>query len=502
MKAKLPRWVGLSGVLGLLRVGCALGATWLQDPQSTGRPELTASAGGSRPSLPLQVDGLFPELALPAVLPAPVAEQGISALVTWADRLWAVGYSESGPEGRGLFEINPQLQLSKNPASLPEPGRHGNRWVHPESAQAFIGPYVIDARGAVRVIDGLKDQPLAATARHLTQPSTWVYHLTASGSLFETHVGSLETRKLAELTDVLKLPPGAGLNVTAACTAQKRLIVTVDSVHGKDQVATRSTGRLLQWDGSAWSVVRENAFLDVNAPVEPGTPSEVPLYAVGRDKASTLLEVLDQGIWWRYRLPRGGTGPNRGTSFESMTVRPIHQGQVLLDSAGLFFDLAGTGPAAETWTVSPIARHSRSRPDLTFWRGLLVLAGQPEDGALGLSQPNFWWLNPEKLGLCGKPQGWGAVWWDDLVDEKSVSDPFLMTGFDQKVLHLTHDGKDVASFTIEVDFLGTGTWKTYASIQVFPGVYAHHEFPQGYSAHWVRLKCDTPGRATAMFIYR
>ncbi len=43
------------------------------------------------------------------------------------------------------------------------------------------------------------------------------------------------------------------------------------------------------------------------------------------------------------------------------------------------------------------------------------------------------------------------------------SDPYLMTGFDNKVLHLTHEIDATVEFAVEVDFLGNGTWKRYGS---------------------------------------
>lgn len=37
-------------------------------------------------------------------------------------------------------------------------------------------------------------------------------------------------------------------------------------------------------------------------------------------------------------------------------------------------------------------------------------------------------------------QGWGSVWYEEKVEAGEVSDPYLMTGFDKKVLHLSCDG--------------------------------------------------------------
>ena len=41
----------------------------------------------------------------------------------------------------------------------------------------------------------------------------------------------------------------------------------------------------------------------------------------------------------------------------------------------------------------------------------------------------------------------------------------------------------------------------YATLPVAPGDYLHHEFPQGFSAHWVRVTADRDCVATAHFVY-
>ena len=95
----------------------------------------------------------------------------------------------------------------------------------------------------------------------------------------------------------------------------------------------------------------------------------------------------------------------------------------------------------------------------------------------------------------------GGPWWKAPVKAGTVSDPFLMTGFDKKVLHLTQTGADKAWFAIEVDFLGDGTWNEYQKLYVDDGGYLAHPFPDAFSAHWVRLKVDSDCTATAYFHY-
>ena len=120
--------------------------------------------------------------------------------------------------------------------------------------------------------------------------------------------------------------------------------------------------------------------------------------------------------------------------------------------------------------------------------------GQPQSG--------LWFGNIDDLWNMGKPSGWGGPWWQTPVKAGAVSDPFLMTGFDKKVVHLAHESGHNVRFKIEVDFLGNGTWMKYDEILV-PSTtrYAHHEFPDGFSAHWVRVSTYQDCTATVYFMY-
>ncbi len=57
------------------------------------------------------------------------------------------------------------------------------------------------------------------------------------------------------------------------------------------------------------------------------------------------------------------------------------------------------------------------------------------------------------------------------------------------------------TFNVEVDFLGCGMWKSYARIEVPAEGYVPHVFPDGFSAHWVRVMSSADCRATAQLHY-
>mgnify|MGYP001124064868 CR=1 FL=1 len=81
------------------------------------------------------------------------------------------------------------------------------------------------------------------------------------------------------------------------------------------------------------------------------------------------------------------------------------------------------------------------------------------------------------------------------------SDPYLMTGFERKTLHLANEDGRANEFDVEVDFLGHGRFKRYATIPVPANGYVAHAFPEGFGAHWVRVTAHRDGRASAYFHY-
>jgi hypothetical protein len=116
-------------------------------------------------------------------------------------------------------------------------------------------------------------------------------------------------------------------------------------------------------------------------------------------------------------------------------------------------------------------------------------------------QSALWFGKTDDLWKFGKPTGWGGPWRETPVKADQPSDPYLMTGFDKKVLHLTHDASAAVNVTVEVDFLGNGRWAKYDTLEVPGQGYVHHEFPDAFSAHWVRVTADKDCTATAYFTY-
>jgi hypothetical protein len=149
-------------------------------------------------------------------------------------------------------------------------------------------------------------------------------------------------------------------------------------------------------------------------------------------------------------------------------------------------------------------------PDFCNWRGVLVLgsdnASYEGGGNLQCAEPHsgLWFGKTDDLWQFGKPKGWGGPWWDTAVTAGAPSDPYLMTGFDGKCLHLSHDADTTVNFAIQVDACGDahyGTWKTVA---VAAGGYEVVTFPPGCGSSPIATatpprSCTTPGPLTSHF---
>lgn len=451
----------------------------------------------------VQINGVFPHMTVMAPGVGSDSETGIGALIPWADRLWAIGYvAHIKGSGIGLYEVGEDMSFRRHPASVA--GTFANRLVHWESQQVFIGPHAIDARGNVRTIEALKKHRLAATARHLVDPANRVYFLTMEGLLFDVHVKSLEAKQVVNLVKELGITNGQP-HFKAAHTAQGRLVVANNTYEEPEFLGKRDAGRLAEWDGDEWHILERNPFIEVSGKQNPrvGQRYGNTLYAVGWDNASVILRVLHEGKWTRYRLPFGSHSWDHTWNTEWMRIREVQTERYLMDAFGLFYELPAIVYGGHVWGIRPISTHLRVCPDFVHWRGLLVLAGDQTDNAVGQPQSGFWFGHVDALSQFGKPRGWGAVWRDQAVRRDETSDPFLMTGFDKKSLHVdvAPAGEPPPAFTLEIDFLGNGAWREFTKIHVPASRYTHYEFPDAFSAHWVRLKANAACKVTAQFFY-
>ena len=460
----------------------------------------------------MEVSGIYPHLASFNNN----GECGIGAVAPWAGKLWWITYPPHFTHGSKdkLYSLAPDMRtLETAPESVG--GTHACRMFHKESNQLIIGPYFIDAEGHVRALD-VKTQlvgRMTAIARHLTDPANLVYFYDMEGALYEVNVYSLEVKKLFN-------KPVPGWHGKGAYTAQGRLVIAnngeepvggikIENLAELPPKTDEDRGVLAEWNGTEWHIVERREFTDVTGPggINGSPDDEAPLWTIGWDKRSVILKLLDGGEWSTFRLTKASLAfdPWHGWYTEWPRIREVNGGKFLMDMHAQFFDFPGTFCRANTAGIRPIATHLRYVPDFCAWGDKLVIASDDtsimRNPLAGQSQSNLWFGKLDDLKMWGPSAGWGGVWVDDAVKAGVPSDPFQFAGWENRVLHLANDGDTPAAFTIEADANGNGGWQPLETISVLAHGYAHHEFPAGAPAEWVRLKADADTKATAYFHY-
>lgn len=210
----------------------------------------------------------------------------------------------------------------------------------------------------------------------------------------------------------------------------------------------------------------------------------------------------------RFRLPKS----ERAFDSRSLAGWPRGKREVVTErnmfqAHGTFYELPRED-AGGFRRVRPITTHDRMVTDYGSWRGLFVMAGVAADAATNNhvfrsddGRAALWFGNIDDLWRMGIPSGIGGPWKSTSVAANVPSDPYLMFGYDQKRLQLSHEAPAPVVFRIEVDVAADNTWSEYGRFTVQPGQTLEHVFPSGYSAHWVRIVSDTATKATAVFTY-
>lgn len=210
----------------------------------------------------------------------------------------------------------------------------------------------------------------------------------------------------------------------------------------------------------------------------------------------------------RFRLPR--LDPRYDQPFAAGWARGFREvvtERQLLNCHGTFYEVP-RGVSGGYRKMRPLVTHGKRITDMASWRGLLVLTGVRDDAPASdklirnVDGTAALWLGEvDDLWRMGEPRGVGGPWLDTPVTAGGSSDPYLMYGYDHKSLELAHGATTPVVFTVEVDFLGDNSWVPYRTFHVPAGQSIVHRFPDGFHAHWVRLKADTTTAVTAQFTY-
>ena len=485
---------------------------------------------------PNEWSGIYPSLAYFNQ----EGECGTGAVVPWADRLWVITYGPHLPYGSSdkLYEITPALELIERPESVG--GTPANRMLHAESQQLIIGPYFIDAQRNVRVIPPqLMPGRLTGNARHLTDPAHKIYFATMEDGLFEVDVQTLAVKGLVK---EIKNKPKAG---QTAETNPATLKSTLPGYHGKGLYSGQGvvvianngedtpealknpnipSGAVGEWNGSGnWQLVRRNQFTEVTGPgglSGNAHPATDPLWTIGWDYRSLILMVKDAGGWHSYRLPKASHTYDgaHGWNTEWPRIRDIgERGTRLMTMHGMFWRFPETFSVENSAGIRPRSTYLKVIGDFTRWNDRLVfgcddtaksefLNKREAKGALagpGQSQSNLWFTSLETPDQLGPAIGHGSVWLNESVKAKTPSDPFLLSGFTNRALHLEHDGESSTTFTLEVDVRGNNQWSTWREVEI-PRETKNSwvEIPSDLKGVWLRVKSNRDiATASATFQY-
>ncbi len=417
---------------------------------------------------PLSVSGIYPHLAMYNGH----GECGVGAIVPWAGKLWVITYPPHMRTGSNdkLYEIDSEYKQIIRDESTG--GTHANRLIHRESKQLIIGPYFIDEAGKIRVVDQKKLMPgrLTATARHLTDPANKVYFYDMEGPGYEVDVKTLEVKQIF-------VKPVPGWHGKGAYTGQGRLVISNNGNHPADgdlktmnrEVDLKTfangpedSGVLAEWDGKTWNVLMQRQFTDITGPggIQGNPNDNAPVWAMGWDKRSVILAVCYERGWSYYRLPKASHAfdPKHGWYTEWPRIRETLPGKFLMVMHGMMYEFPGTFQPGKTAGIRPLCSHLRYIPDIAGWDGRVVLGADDtsvmQNPLAGQSQSNLQFVKYEELQNFGPRTGWGSVWLGDHVKANTPSEPYLFAGFDERVVHLSHQEKAPITFTLEIDRTG------------------------------------------------
>jgi hypothetical protein len=450
--------------------------------------------------------GVVPSLAQVADLGPPRSEAGVGALMPWAGKLYVqpyISHKERSGSGVSLRVIHEDLSMEVVPETIGVDGTYTNRFIHFPSNQLIIGPHVIDEHHRIHTIKELAPLRVCGTTRHLTDPDTSVYVLCMEGELFELNLETLECRQIADLQEELGTEGESKTHFKDCYSSFGRLLVCSNEYHEPDWKGERNQGRLAEWDGRTWTILEKKPFTCVSGRHNFGGT----MFATGWDRASALMNVYTEAddSWRRYRLPKASHCFDHKWQTEWPRIREVDHERLLMDHHGMFYELSPWAYGNRIWGLRPVSTHLWVLGDFCTYRGMLIMGADNASPSHGASpttaepQSGLWFGKTDDLWQFGKPAGWGGPWWKQNVTAGEPSDPYLMTGFDGKCLHISHDADKNVSFRIELDFMGCGEFEHYDTVET--SRYRVHVFPPGLSAHWIRIVANGDCTATAQLHY-
>lgn len=222
--------------------------------------------------------------------------------------------------------------------------------------------------------------------------------------------------------------------------------------------------------------------------------------------SASVLYIDDGGK--RFRLPKGDAAYEQpGPLGWGRLDREVATERDLFNCHGTFYELPAEN-AAGFARVRPVASHRLRISDYCSYRGLLVMSGVD----LGKGKDNrhiirsgdgktaLWVGAIDDVWQLGKPVGHGGPWKDSPVKAGEQSDPYLMTGYDRKALHL--ESTSATTISMQVDITGMGDWKNMRRFTLDDAGTGDYEFPAAFQAYWVRFVSSKDSTVSVQLSYR
>ena len=449
-----------------------------------------------------KISGVYPHLAHTNQ----EREVGIGAVVPWAGSLWSNTYGPHLPHGSSdkLRRIDTHWNVVEHPQSVG--GTPANRMIHTDSQQLLIGHHVIDKNGNVRTIDPKRAMPgrITANARHLTDPENKCYYFTMENGVYEVDVRTLEVTEIVRDPINISKTHLPGYHGKGAYTGSGRVVVSNNGEPDK----TSPSGCLATWDGKDWTIVARNQFVEVTGPggLKGNAKDDDRVWATGWDAKSVRLFLLENGEWFKFRLPKGSYthDANHGWNTEWPRIRRVKADLTLMHMHGLFFEFPQSFSKANYGGLKPISTYLKMPVDYAWFNNQLVIAKDDasmfDNDFVAQAQSNLWIGNLEDLHDWGPKIGFGGVWLNERFDAGEISEPFFVGGFSYVNLHLLHRGGFACNVEIQVDREGNGNWRTFKIVRTNDQTGYSSLIAKDINAQWVRLVArDAAHDLTAYF---
>ncbi|MEO0475576.1 MAG: hypothetical protein AAF085_06350 [Planctomycetota bacterium] len=280
---------------------------------------------------------------------------------------------------------------------------------------------------------------------------------------------------------------------------------------------------MAEWDKEAedWELLIREQFTEITGPGGIyGNPEKLdifdelvaddPVWSLGWDHKSVLLAVMEgQYPVEPFRLPKASFSYDgaHGWNTEWPRIREIGEGDDFLATMhGTFWHFPKTFSLENPSGIKPRSNYLKVIGDFTRWGNYVVLgcddSAQKEflntrptkakHGSPLRSNSNLWFVKPKRLSQLGPALGSGGVWLNEDLADRHLSDQYLFTGYDHRMLHLSHESDEPITITIKVFREGAEEYEKLREVDVPANGYVPVIFSKDEKGQWIYLYPSGP----------